>query len=197
MNGDDPDDEIDAWKDVVTPPEMMDSATLGIIEMLRRRRVCFFPGPGLPDGPGDLADFYQCLPFLGDCDALIFCCPGHDKEWTHARIHRVVYGGDFDHIFDRHGSVGTGHGESWIHHDELLFPQKSEELLVARAEPNVEPQLTRPPDSQFWAHFAILSMIGRAEKLHLLHIGLRGDHAWVYFLQPHGIRAARMITNPP
>lgn len=196
MNGDDDDEE--AWKDVPPPPpEILESTMLGIIEMLRRRRVCFCPELGVPGGPGDLADFYQCLPFLGDCDALIFCCPGHDKEWAQARIHHFIYNGDFDHIFDRQGCVGTGQGEIWIQKPELLFPQKSQELLVVCAEPNVQPQLTRPPDSQFWAHFAILSMIGREEKLHLLHLGLSGDNAWLYFLQPHGIQVARAIANPP
>jgi hypothetical protein len=196
MNGDD-DEDVDIWKEVMTPPEILESITLGCIETLRRSRVCFFPGPHQPVGPGDLTDFGQCLPYLSDCNALIFCAPHHGKEEARARIQHYVYGGAFDLIFDRNGCVGTDPVDNaWVWKDDLLFPHKTDNLLVGRPVPNAEPQPTRPPDSQFWAHYSVLDMIGRDEKLHLLHLGLRGDHAWLYFLAPHGIHVARMIADP-
>jgi hypothetical protein len=61
---------------------------------------------------------------------------------------------------------------------------------------DAEPQPTRPPDERFWGHYAILSILGRAEKLHLLHLGLRGDHVWPYFLEPNPIHVDRIIADP-
>ncbi len=194
MNGDD-DDGVDA-KELMTPVEILESATLGCIETLRRKRVCFYSGPHLPVQPGDIVDFWQCLPCLDDCNALIFCAPHHGKEEARARIRYCVNSGDFDLIIDRHECVGVD--EDWVmnwRHD-LLFPNKADNLLVARPAPNAEPQPTRPPDDRFWAHYVILKITGRNDKLHLLHLGLRGDHAWPYFLALHGIQVARTITNP-
>jgi hypothetical protein len=192
------DDAADAGPgtELMTPVEILESATLGCIEMLRRRRVCFYPGPHMPPRPGDLTDFWQCLPCLCNCNALIFCAPNHGKEHARVRIRQCVNGGDFDLTIDRHGCVGVDDdwGMNWGH--SLLFPQKSENLLVAPSEPNGDPQPTRPPDSQFWGHYVVLSMIGQADKLHLLYLGLRGDYAWPYFLSPHGIRISRLIAIP-
>ena len=194
MNGDD-DDDVDL-RDVEPDPKMLESATLGCIETLRRKRVCLYPGPHVPVQPNDFTDFGQCVPYLGDCNALIFCAPFDNKADARTRIQHYVGGGDPALVFDRDECVGLDHDYDWIWRDELLFPNKSDCLLVARTAPNAEPQPTRPPDHRFWAHYVVLRIIGRDDKLHLLYLGLRGDHAWPYFLAPHGIRVARMITNP-
>jgi len=194
MNGDDDDDIL--GKDVMTPVEILESATVGCIEMLRRKRVCLFPGPHVPVQAGEITDFWPCLPALDGCNALIFCASHHGKEEARARIRHCVNGGDFDLIFDCHECVGVD--DDWVfnwRHD-LLFPQKSENLLFGRPVPNAEPQPTRPPDHHFWAHYVVLRIIGRGDKLHLLYLGLRGNHAWPYFLAPHGIQVARTITSP-
>jgi hypothetical protein len=192
------DDTTDAGPgtELMTPVEILESATVGCIEMLRRRRVCLYPGPHIPARPGDLSDFWECLPFLGNCNALIFCACHHGKEEARAKIKYFVRGGNFDLLLHHDECVGVD--DDWVfnwRHD-LLFPQKSENLLLAPPKLNAEPQPTRPPDSQFWAHYVVLSIVGREEKLHLLYLGLRGDYAWVYFLSPHGIRVSRLIAIP-
>lgn len=192
---DDEDDDIDAWKDVAPAPELLDSATLGCIETLRRKRVCLYPGPHLPVQPGDLTDFGQCLGYLGNCNALIFCAPHHGKEEARAKVQHYLHGGDPALVFDVHECVGTD--DDWIRKDDLLFPGKAENLLISPPVGNAEPEEARPPGYQFWAHYVVLSIVGCEDKLHVLQIGLRGGHAWLYFLQAHGIRVARTIANPP
>jgi hypothetical protein len=56
MNGDD--DDVHG-KDLMTPVELLHAATLGCIEMLRRKQVCFYPGSPQPVGPGAIGDFGQ------------------------------------------------------------------------------------------------------------------------------------------
>jgi len=194
MNGDD-DHDVDP-KEVMTPVELLESVTLGCIETLRRKRVCLYPGPHLPVQPNDFTNFGQCVPYLGDCNALIFCAPFDSKADARARIQHYAGGGDPALVLDRDECVGLDHEYDWIWRDDLLFPNKSDHLLVARPAPDAEPQATRPPDDRFWGHYVILKITGRHDKLYLLHLGLRGDHAWPYFLAPHGIGIARMIANP-
>ncbi|MGO8677730.1 MAG: hypothetical protein ACLQVX_17880 [Limisphaerales bacterium] len=182
------------------PPEceeVLEARTLGWIETLRRKRVCLFPGGDLPlhDQRTD-ADFARCLPFIGDCNALIFCEPHRSKNEVLGDI--VQYaggeGGVFnDDPFDRGASLGIK--KDLIEQDGLWFPNGHEDLLVWRPQLHADPVPSRPPESRFWAHYAILKPEGRAEKIHLLHLGLRGDHAWVYFIQPLGIRVARLISH--
>lgn len=191
MNGDG--DHDDDWKDVMTDPEVLESAALGCIESLRRKRVCFYPGPHVPPQPGEITEFGRCVPYLGDCNALIFCAPHHSKKEAHERVQHYLAGGDPGIEFDLHECVTDF---DFIWKDELLFPHKNDNLLVSYPALDAEPQPTRPPDDRFWAHYVVLSIIGRDDKLNLLHLGLRGDHAWLYFLAPHGIRVARMIANP-
>lgn len=190
-----PDDNHDVDpKELMTPVELMDAAALGCIETLRRKRVCFYPGPHVPVQPGDIVDFGQCVPYLGECNALVFCAPHHGKAEAKASIRHYVGGGDPALVIDPNECVGTDH--DWVWKDELLFPHQTDNLLVVRPTPNTEPQLTKPSDDRFWGHYIILSITGRNDKLHLLHLGLQGDHAWLYFLAPHGIQVARTITSP-
>jgi hypothetical protein len=97
-------------------------------------------------------------------------------------------------VFDRDECVGLDH--DWIWKDDLLFPQEADNLLVAGPEFHPGPRPTRPPDSQFWGHFVVLKFVGRHEKLHLRHLGIGGEAAWVYFLQPNNFLVARTMTNP-
>ena len=92
MNGDD-DHDVDP-KELMTPVELMDAAVLGCIETLRRKRVCFYPGPHTPVQPGDIVDFGQCVPYLGECNALVFCAPHHGKAEAKASIRHYVGGGE-------------------------------------------------------------------------------------------------------
>jgi len=192
---DDDDDNDVLGKDVMTPVEILESATLGCLEMLRRKRVCLFPGPHVPVQAGEIADFAQCLRYLGDCNALIFCAPHLDKKLAQGKVQHYVGGGDPALVFDLNECVGMDH--DWIGNADLLFPQKTENRLIARPAPGAEAQPTRPSDDRFWAHYVILSIIGRNDKLHLLHLGLCGDHAWPYFLQPNRIEVVRVIADLP
>jgi hypothetical protein len=187
-----PDDDrnID-FKELMSPVEVLNMVALGCIETLRRKQVCFYPGAHIPPQPDDIADFGQCLGLIGDCNALIFCDPHHDKAHARARIQFYMNGGDPALEFDHFESI-TDYDFIW--QDALLFPTKADKLLIGW--PNGEPEIMRPPDSQFWAHYVILKIVDRDEKLHVLHLGLGGQHAWGYFLMPYGIKVARMIENP-
>ena len=192
MNGD---DELDPHE-LDTPVEILTATTLGWVEVLRRKRICLYPGPRLPVRPGDIVTFAQCLPHLGDADALIFCAPHFSKQEARNVLEDILAGGGGGPgvTFNLDECVGTSSDLIW---DEgLLFPRKSENLLL-QPQPNGEPQPTRPPDEAFWAHYFILSIIGHVEKLHVLHLGLAGEHAWPYFLQPNGLVAKRVIARPP
>jgi hypothetical protein len=191
MNGHDDDKDVD-YKALMTPTEVLDSVALGCIETLRRKRVCFYPGTDTPPQPDGINDFGQCVPFLGDCNALIFCDPHHDKTHARARIQFYLGGGDPALEFDHFESI-TDYDFIW--RDELLFPQKADSLLICRPEGNAGPQLMRPAESRFWGHYAVLKIVGHQEKLHLLHLGLCGTDALLYFLSPHGIRVTRNIAE--
>jgi len=52
-----------------------------------------------------------------------------------------------------------------------------------------------PHADRFWGEYCRLTISDR--RVHLLHIGIGGDAAWAYFVQPHGIQPARIIANPP
>ncbi len=181
--------------------EVLEARTLGWVETLRRKRVCLFPGGDLPlhDQRTD-ADFARCLPFIGDCNALIFCEPHRSKEAVIGDIVQYAGGGKAQngHVF---GGVAFNRGETvgiesvLIEQDALCFPTQQENHLVWRLQSDAEPQPTRPPDGKFWAHYAIVKLEGRDEKIHLVHLGLPADHAWIYFIQPLGIRVARLISN--
>lgn len=191
MNGD---DEV-VPKELNTPVEILTATTLGFIETLRRKRVCLFPGPHHPVRGGDITDFGQCLPCLDGCNALIFCAPHHGKEAAIATLQHYLAGAGPGVAFDSDQCVGIHSNLIWD--ENLLFPRKGEKLLVVQPQPDAGPQAARPPDENFWAHYAILRIVGHAEKFHLLQLGLRGEHAWSYFLEPHGIGVARVIENPP
>ncbi len=179
------------------PQEVREARTLGWIETLRRNRVCLFPGGDLPlhDQSTD-ADFARCLPFVGDCNALIFCEPHRTKEAVLGDLWQYAggEGGVFNGVpFDREEALGLG--ADLLEREDLCFPNRDEALLVWRPEPNADPQPTRPPDFRFWAHYAVVQPQGRDEGIHVVHLGLRGDHAWLYFIQPLGIRIARLVSH--
>jgi len=194
MNGDDHDGVQPV--DVMTPIEIRDACDLGWIGTLRRKRVCLFPGPEHPTHEGGITDFAHCLAYLGDSNALIFCAPHHAEEGARAAIDHYAGGGNPAVVFNLDDCLGLHHHVDLICNQELMFPAQQENLLTWRSDPNDNVQTTRPPDRRFWAHYSILSIRGLNEKLHLLHLGLRGDHAWLYFLQPNGIRVHRMISDP-
>jgi hypothetical protein len=191
MNGDDDDAK---GRDLNTPVEILAATTLGCIEALRRKRVCLFPGPHRPLLGGDISDFGHCLPLLEDCNALIFCAPHQDKQTAVNTLQHYLGGGDHRVAFDADECAGIHSPLIWD--DNLLFPRKGENLLVVPPRPNGQTLASKPPDKRFWAHYVILSIVGRAEKLHLLQLGLRGEDAWPYFLGPNGIQVARVIADP-
>lgn len=177
-----------------TPPEILTATTLGWIEVLRRKRVCFYPGPRLRVRAGDIVTFAQCMPFLADCNALIFCAPHFTKEEARNVLGHLLGHGGPEVTFNLDECVGTSSDLIWD--ESLLFPHKGHNLLV-QPQPDGEPKAIKPPDEAFWAHYFILSIVERAEKLHLLQLGLTGEHAVLYFLQPNGIMVERMIAKPP
>ena len=188
MNGDDFDP-----KELNTPPEILECTAVGCIEILRRKRVCFYPGPHTLPQPGEITDFGQCVPYMGNCDALIFCAPHHGKESACATVQHYLGGGDPALTFDPDECVTEF---DFIPNADLIFPNRAENLLAEQLLADGAPRLSRPEDKQFWALYVILSIVGRNEKLHLMYLGLRGYHAWLYFFGPHGIKVARAIASP-
>lgn len=181
MNEDDHDDN--ELKCLMTPVEVLSLATLGIIELLRCQSVCFYPGPAVPPHPDDITDFLGCLPYVGKCTALIFCAPHLKKSDMRNYIQKVAIG-ETSLNPDLDECVGIEPGFELIWRDELLF-------LPARVA-----DTSSQPSDQFWAHFCILKISGRGMKLLLLHLGMTGDQAQKFFLEPHGIQPICTVANP-
>jgi len=186
MSEEDDDKEIEP--DTKIDIELKKVQTFGYLETLRRKRVCLYPGVEHIQDNDVRTDFWHCLPLLDDCNALIVCMPQNMKDSAIA---------EFGHYTDgTHGVSSRMSQILYISEDFLLFPNREENLLAWTPHPDGQPQTTRPPDDRFWADYIILSINDGEKNLHLLCLGLRGDHVWPYFLVPNSIPVARIISSP-
>jgi hypothetical protein len=168
----------------------LDPHELHFIGELRKKRVCLFPRFTRRPHDVHITDFSHCLPFMGDCNALIFCAPRCGRKKAREDIRRYTAGANPALVFDLPKCQGLD--DSLISDNHYIFERQQDNLLVWPPDANA----AKPDDGQFWADFVILKIEGWREELHLLHLGLRGDHAWLYFLQPHFIRLHRLIAKP-
>ena len=169
------DNNADLLKEVSAQVEIKALIALGVIEMVRRQVVCFHPGPGLDIRSDRIRGFLECVPFLGRSTALVFCAPSRRKTDVRDEIRRVVTDNSETgvNIFE---SVGIDDDLVWD--DSLLFVPSADG--------------SRVPGNP-WTHYVILKFRNRPLKLHVLHLGMNGDEAQRFFLQPHGIRASCII----
>lgn len=159
---------------------MNDETTLQLIEDLKRANVCLFA-----EKPGNqeagIHDFTDCIPFLGQCNALIFCVPGRTQD----DIRNLVLG--------KHG--GVFHGSRIFILDEKgvqarnLFP----------AQPGWMPSEKRSMENNLWGHYSKVELeTGEKRRpLDLLHLGISYEAVLSNFLEPHGIKVAGIFVNPP
>ena len=177
--------------DVSGPGEAEILATWArVIADLKASRVCFYLGRGRGRRP-DFGDFTGALTLIGDCNALVFSEPLRTKieVWRLVEEHRrnlqvpipgvgfifqinMVNTGDSPGV-DRRGLFKEP-AITWLPHDKA------------------------PDDTRFWGEYARLGIYrGQEERqVHLLHLGLGGLAAWLWFFQPNGIQPARIIGTP-
>jgi hypothetical protein len=162
--------------------------TLELIERLKRGQVCLFPGE-LADQPGGIADFTDSLHLLGQCNALIFCVPGRKEE----DIRNLV--------LNKHGGVFHGVRVSIISptQETLYGSLVHNNALFPKFRPEWVPPDRGPSDESHWGVYAQaeIEVGGERRPLDLLHLGIGRQSVWLDFLQPHGIKVARIIMNPP
>lgn len=163
--------------------------TKKLIKRLKRSRVCLYPGRTLVQQFG-IADFTGCLHFLGDCDCLVFCETQEGKEFVRMHVPHQLGWVDARHTVRIVERIPERVDAFDLVHDATLFVETG----IAW-----EPPEARPEPNRFWGHYSILALDirGVRRKLHLLHLGIGHQAVWLHFLQPHGIRVARIISSPP
>ncbi len=145
-----------------------------------RQRICFYPGPN-PGAPPDFEDFLGALDHLGDCDTLIYSEVKRTKVETQQMVdwHR------------RNLQIQTQLG--FINEIEMYEPPELR-LNFFFNKTETEWIGTMPGEDRLWADYALLRIGPR--YIHLLHLGIGGLAAWLWFFQPHGLKVARLVTNP-
>lgn len=181
MNVDDNDDGkgFDDANDLIpTPP----------IEEIKASRVCFYLGRWHGRRP-KLDDFVEAVPFLEDCNTLIFAEPRRSRvkvrervDWHKANLSIPIPGGFICEIDTE--STGDAPGVDYRH----LFVPPAIKCVPTEA---------MPVESRFWLERArfTLEMNQGNRDVNLYHIGIGGLAAWVYFFQPHGIKPVRIIGS--
>ena len=162
--------------------------TKELIDRLKKSRVCLYPGEILGQRTG-IADFTGCLHFLGDCDCLIFCETQHNKDYVRVLVpNQRGWSNGNESIRITKVNPERIHASDLVN-DATLFPKSDVEWM---------PPETRPQPDRFWGHYSTLGLDirGVRRELHLLHLGIGGQAVWLHFLQPHGIKVARIIANP-
>jgi hypothetical protein len=177
------DEDRETAKEVSQPPLLL--------EVLLGKKICLFPGIKDQRLGEDSVDFTDYLPLLGGCGVLIFC----ELNRTRTEIKEHVA----QQVGREHGGVQT----RMYTPADLDFPLPETDQLFPEcmnAPLDWVPDDAKPPMDQFWALWSIfgIGIPGCEQKtLHLLHLGIGGEAAWLYFLQPHNIRVARVIMNSP
>jgi hypothetical protein len=158
---------------------MNDETTLQLIEDLKKANVCLsLEEPGNQEA--GIHDFTDCLPFLGQCNALIFCVPGR----TAVGVRNLVLG--------KHG--GVFHGSRIIILDEKSLEARN----LFPAQPGWMPSEKRSMENNLWGHYSKVELetVGKRRPLNLLHLGISYEAVSINFLQPQGIQLAGIISNP-
>jgi hypothetical protein len=171
--------------------------TLRLVEQLKWSKTCLFSGRRR-DQEGGITDFTACLDKLGDCDSLIFCEPHRTAEQVHNHIletnGRMFHG---ERIVVLSPTKGGCYYESELHTD-VLFPCFSP-LGMPKLLPEWVPAQAAPDRERLWGHHAKLDIeTGEKRKpLDLVHLNLAGEAFWLFCLQLHVIRVARLIADAP
>jgi hypothetical protein len=171
------------WKDVVGPT---------VIEAIRDSRPCWYVGRGRGRKP-DLEDFTHALPLVGDCGALIFSEPRRSRaavvkavDWHRQNLHIPIPGLGLVFQLDMKND-----GDLSELLREVLFTEPKTEWIPAE---------NKPHETRLWGEYAKLGIYvypDREERhVHLLHIGLGGLAAWMWFFETHRIRPSKIIGNP-
>ncbi len=172
------DDDGESPKQLVGP---------SVIETVRDNRPCWYVGRGRGRKP-DLEDFTHALPFIGDCGALVFSEPRRSRvavrkavDWHRRNLKIPVTG--FGFITKLVVEEGTEYRELFVEPATIWIPPEA-----------------KPAESKFWAEYALLTIELHQERgerrVHLLHIGISGLAAALYFFEPHSIEPSRIIGTP-
>ncbi len=153
-----------------------------VIRTLKKSKVCFYPGRN--SQAAEFADFVGALPLIGNCDALVYAVPWLTKREVRQRVEVHRSNPNSGISFEM---LDTG--DMPVVDRQELFGQMGTEWVPPAATP------ATPPDDRFWGLYCCLTIANRT--VHVLHIGIAGDAAWAYFLQPNSIQPARIIATRP
>lgn len=159
---------------------MNDETTSRIIELFQRASVCLsWEEQGNQES--GIHDFTDCLPQLGECNALIFCVPGRKES-------------DLRHLVaDKHGRMFHGI-RVYLLDEKSLTPAS-----LFRPRPGWQHPEKWPMVEDFWGHYSKFEIEteGKRRPLDLLHFGIGHEAVSLCFLKPHAIKVATIIANPP
>ncbi|MGO8838432.1 MAG: hypothetical protein ACLQAH_01225 [Limisphaerales bacterium] len=184
----DEEEDVDIVKDVDDPAGAEILAIWAqVIEDIRQSKVCFYPGQVPGQNPA-LDGYTGALPLIGDCSTLVYAEPRRSKigVWNSVNQDRLNLQVPID-------------GLGFITSLEMKNTGKSPgaDFRGLFRDPGIEWELpeAKPPPNRFWGEYAELTIeVGREQKhVRLLHIGVGGLAAVLYFFQPHQIVPARVI----
>lgn len=165
-----------------------------VIGDLQRSRVCFYPGP--QGETPDFEDFIRALPLIGTCDSLVYSEPRLTKveAWQRVNWHRLnlqipIPGACITNI----EMVDTGNLP--LADQQGLFGQPVAEWIAADDGHQLPNPVPPPPEDRLWGDYCHLT-ISDGRTVRVLHIGIGGEAAWAYFLEPRCIRPVRVIAKP-
>lgn len=125
---------------------------------------------------------------IGDCDTLVYAEPQFSgvQAWERIKWHK-------DNLQFFIPELG------FVTDIEIVtppnLPEAAHRMLFGQPSPEWIPTEARPSEERFWVLYSRWTVADRV--VHLLVIGITGDAAWAYSLQPHGIQPARIIASPP
>jgi len=182
--------------DEINPHELLDPTEeeilaiwAQVIEDIRQSKVCFYAGR-FPGQKPALEDFTGALPLIGDCNTIVYAEPRRSKieVWNSVNQDRLNLQVPID---------GFGFITGLEMKNTGSLPGVDSQGLFR--DPGIEwvPPGVRPDASRFWGVYADLTIeVGREQKhVRLLHIGIGGLAAILYFFQPHHIIPARIIGS--
>ena len=157
-----------------------------LIEELQRSRVCFYLGRGRGRKP-DLGEFVEAVPFLGECDALVFAEPQRSR-------------GEVGELLRGNLPIPIRGGFGFVSGLELVLPNFDySPMFVEPSEIERVPPEEWPSAERLWAEWTRMRVEdrqGQGQNVLLVHIGLGGLAAMLYFFEPNKIVVSKIIGSP-
>jgi hypothetical protein len=158
-----------------------------ILNQIRESKVCFYPGRFSRQRLA-FGDFSQALEFIADCSTMVFAESRRDKIAAQNIVRKHK-----QNLQVPIGQAGFIIGLEMPMTDHWTMTGPNGLFRV----PHIDwiPPEAKPLERRLWGDYAKLT-IERARKqreVHLLHIGITGLPAILYFFNPNNIHPSRII----